>query len=385
MDPLSTTAPEPPVQSSPHHLRHMDRDSAIALAVLLILILSAIAYYTHSHIKVKHQIDLEQQQEAEFRASVHGSIGGPPWYNRGDGAGDRIGSRGSSMFKMKDLGSTVDSTASPGSTDSHGNSNTKLGGTRGRKGRQFPTTNPLTWLTSRYKARNNNTNNDNDWPQSSHSGYMFGTCTHNPPHPETESRPPSPCSPSTIQTPSHNHNHDHNNTDTQPCHKSTGHSHSHSHHHRSSSFPLSSSSSQPVLRIPLTQRQADRAWWRDVARHGSTTAASAQLSTLQTIPEPEMIYYATPIRIASRGAAGPSRASVADRRRRRSEGSGLYDWTRPASVVLVERAGETAVEAQLPAGVGTGGCNPISCSIVGGGEEGVQRTDWAVRTSDVGQ
>lgn len=63
----------------------------------------------------------------------------------------------------------------------------------------------------------------------------------------------------------------------------------------------------------LSQAQYDRRWWTEVARRGSTSAASRRLSVLEPILEPEISYLWY-----------PARGNSTNRR----DSHRVYDWTR---------------------------------------------------------
>ncbi|KAF2853680.1 hypothetical protein T440DRAFT_545839 [Plenodomus tracheiphilus IPT5] len=422
MDPTTTTAPEPPIQSPHHHLKHMDRDSAVALAVLLILILTAIAYYTRSHVKVKRQIDLEKQQAAERRASLRGSVASYTWYKGDDTINENnipsSISKKDTIFKIKGVkcsGSSSSGGSGSGSTlFSLPNHPENRGRTISRAERKDRKPRRHWFSSSKEKSQD-----EHSWPQSihNHPDYMFGTCTHNPPHPiPASSRSPSPCSHSQSQYKSYTHNHNHPSPqprDQTPRHYSANHPHSH--HPSLSSHPPSPTPTHNNNYIPpLTPTQATRTWWREVARHGSTTAASARLSTLETIPEPEMAFYTPhnpppPPSWALGGRSSSSSSSLVGGRSRQSSGSRLYDWTRPGSVVRRDEGGDgegdgdgarEVMDGYVAGGFGSVGwdvqsvrtfrdsrseaCDPKACEAVGGESARVQRTDWAAKTEQGG-
>lgn len=271
-------------------------------------------------------------------------------------------------------------------------------GWRGRKGDCF-FVKPWAWLSS--SKRRTAVGEESVGHVSSHD-YMFGTCTHQPRHPETESRGPSPCSPSSLTLNPHFQS---ASRDQVQHHYVTEHSRNHQHYYyrrRPLSFPLSSS-----------QYHLDRAWWRDTATLASCTttdapiATSARLPRFETIPEPEIAYYNPLTRMVNTEAGGEeSGRAVLNRangvERRRSEGSGsasdsvLYDWTRPGFVdgnghAIGRQKGRTTAIGGRGAGGGGGkeyksaettmrdgqtkGCNPFVCDTEPETFEGIQRTD----------
>ncbi|KAH5716349.1 hypothetical protein HBI20_133410 [Parastagonospora nodorum] len=93
---------------------------------------------------------------------------------------------------------------------------------------------------------------------------------------------------------------------------------------KSSHRRTSSIASVPAPLLDSLQRQADKSWWADVARRGSTTHADRRFSVLEPIPEPHEMDISD----------GKRRKSEADWKRKKSvtDRSG-YDWTRPSVAI----------------------------------------------------
>jgi len=155
---------------------------------------------------------------------------------------------------------------------------------------------------------------------------------------------------------------------------------------KSSHRRTSSISSVPAPLLNSLQRQADKSWWADVARRGSTTNADRRFSVLEPIPEPHEMDLSDSRR----------RKSEADWKRKKSvtDRSG-YDWTRPSVTIdrtddIDEEVDEDVV-AEGSARTGTirhDGFTHIRWNVEDIGEEprhqvqvseGVDRHDWANR------
>jgi len=349
MDSASTPAPDSSEQSIRQHLRHLDRESAVALAIILILIVSAIVYYIRSHLKIKRQMDLERQLEFERRGSMGGSMSGATWYRGGSshssGSSRSTGDR-SSIFKITSLPSRVESV--PSTLGSAVIST----GERPQKRFRWPAFlkpgNPAAIPRS-----------TTAWPQASIM----------PPHP-------------LDHCPYHQHGS--NNTQHRASRSLSPHSRSNSlfhsnhsdHTHALDSSPPAVRSSQRDHPSP-TQARRDRTWWREVARHGSTTAASKRLSLLETIPEPGVAHEYEAPRARSR-----SFAAGRDGRGNLSMGleARLYDWTRPGPASAAVASSGGGVQGWRADGIGDGDGDRSFGHVVWGAEkehEGVQSTDWA--------
>ncbi|OAL52118.1 hypothetical protein IQ07DRAFT_403784 [Pyrenochaeta sp. DS3sAY3a] len=260
--PTESSQENAPPQFTSKTISRMDRDSAIALAIILAMTLAAIVYYLHSCIKSNKQLDLERQKSQDRRwSSVSAGCETKAWPQHGSEHSYRdVKFRNDSIFDTK--------TRRHKSSTSNGYNQTNYSDRRN------------SWLRP----------NSSLSPTSKRDEHLWG---------------PRDTSASTIVP---------HSLEECPFH---GHLGAPSLTHRGLEeiehdplfFPQRRRSSNSI-----SQAQYDRRWWTEVARRGSTSAASRRLSVLEPILEPGVSYHSF-----------PARGNSTNRRVSRR----VYDWTRP--------------------------------------------------------